>query len=358
MIAIVLGTKAELIKTMPVMKELDKRKIKYWFIHTGQHSLGDILKDFALRKPDFVLYEPPKQSSRFMVRLNKALLFWFVLIPKIWQLLTKLRPKYAIYHGDTLSAAAAAIASMFAGCRGVHLEAGLRSGSIFEPFPEEISRLICDRFSSVLLAVSDLTEKNLKNGFYVGKILKVGNTVVDSVRICLELPKSHNLGKDFVIVSIHRHENIKSKERLAKIVDIITSVKSNVVWPLHDNTRQQLVKFGLWKKLQRKNLLIMQPRSYKEFISMFSDAKYAVVDGGSIQEESLALKKPCILLRKRTERQEGLAIGINFLTGLDLNKAKEAIKIAEGGVVVKAFENPYGDGHSAEKIVDLLTNSF
>ena len=354
MIAIVLGTKAELIKTMPVMKELDERKIPYWFIHTGQHPLSDVLKDFGLKLPDFVLYEPPKLSSRFMVKLNKALLFWFVLIPKIWQLLMRLRPEYVIYHGDTLSAAAAAVASKFAGRRGVHLEAGLRSGSIFEPFPEEISRIICDSFSSVLLAVSDLTEFNLKSGFYGGKIVKVGNTVVDSVRICLESPKFHNLGKDFVLVSIHRYENIISKERLAKIVDIITSVKSNVIWPLHDNTRQQLVKFGLWRKLQRKNMLIMQPRNYREFISLFSDAKYAVVDGGSIQEESLALKKPCILLRKRTERQEGLSTGLNFLTGLDLGRAKEAIQMAENGIFVKNFENPYGDGHSAEKIADFL----
>jgi len=351
-LAVVLGTKAELIKTMPVMKELDKRKIDYWFIHTGQHSLGELLEDFDLKEPDFVIYAPPKKSSRFMGKLHKALLMWFILIPKIWRLLRKLKPKYVIYHGDTLSAAAAAVATKFSGANGVHLEAGLRSGSIFEPFPEEISRLICDYFSSILLAVSDLTEANLKKARYGRQVVKVGNTIVDSVKLCRALvtPKKGN----YVVVNVHRHENIKSKIRLRKIIDILAAVNNKIIWPIHDNTKHQLIKFGLWEKLRQSNIEFSSLKTYPEFISLLAGCKYIITDGGSIQEESLALGKPCILLRKRTERPEGLDTGLNFLTGLDFNKALVAIRRIEAAPNVSSFKNPYGDGKSAELIVDYL----
>lgn len=357
MLAIVLGTKAELIKTMPVMKELDRRGLSYQFVHTGQHSLGELLNDFGLKQPDFTLYKPPKLSSRFMVKTHKATVWGAALIPKIIRILKTFKPKYVLYHGDTLSAAAAAIASKQAGCKGVHLEAGLRSGSIWEPFPEEISRKICDKYSSILFAVSDLTEANLKNERQKGAIIKVGNTIVDSSHICLDLAAKRNLPKiadDYVMVNIHRHENIKSKERLGKVVDIICSVNKKVIWPLHDNTKQQLIKFGLWNKLQKRNIVFSPLCTYVAFIWLLANCNYIITDGGSIQEESLALKKPCILLRKRTERQEGLSTGLNFLTGLDFEKAKSAISAAEIGLEINEFENPYGCGDSAKKIVEYL----
>ncbi|HKZ49713.1 MAG TPA: UDP-N-acetylglucosamine 2-epimerase [Candidatus Nanoarchaeia archaeon] len=355
MIAIVLGTKAELIKTMPVMKELDKRKIPYSFIHTGQHSLGELLEDFKLKKPDVVLYEPPKLSSRFMVKTHKAIFWGMSLVPKIISALRKLKPKYVIYHGDTMSASAAAVASKLAGCKGVHLEAGLRSGSLLEPFPEEISRQICDSFSSVLLAVSDLTESTLRNEGRKGEIVKAGNTIVDSVKICLKLNKTKPKAKGYVVVNIHRHENIKSKERLVKIVGIIASVERNVIWPIHDNTKQQLIKFGLWEKLQKQNIELWPLISYIDFIHLLANCKYIITDGGSIQEESLSLRKPCILLRRRTERIEGLSTGLNFLTDLHSEKALGAINQIESGLKVKDFQNPYGNGDSAGIIVDYLT---
>jgi len=364
MITFVLGTKAELIKMMPIMKELEKRGIDYYFIHTGQHSIFDLVKDFEIKEPDVILYRPPRLSSRFMVKTHKAISWALPLVYKIRSTIKKLNPDYVLYHGDTLTTSAAAIATSkllnpFKKWKNAHLEAGLRSFDVFEPFPEEISRRIADKFSDILFAPSDLSVENLKKERLSGKIIKVGNTIVDSVLISLKLAKKRNLKKPkerrYVVVNIHRHENIKSKERMKKIVEIIKYVSLPIYWPIHDNTKQQLKKFKLWKELQKQNIHFMPLIPYIEFLWLMKNATYLITDGGSIQEESLALKKPCILLRERIERQEGLKTGINFLTKIDVEYAKKIIERLESSQFkVPKFKNPYGDGKAAKRIIDQL----
>src|SRR3989339_674617 len=214
MIAIIIGTKAELIKCVPVMLELQKRKEKYWFIHTGQHPLGKACEEFGIKKADFILSKEPKISTKFWSKVNRSSIFWFLgMILKIKKTIKKIQPNYVIYHGDTMSSAAASIGSSkllnpIKTWKNVHLEAGLRSGSLLEPFPEEISRRICDRFSDILLAVSERSKNNLKKGNYHGKIINTGNTVVDSAIISYNLAK--NLFKkpkyEYALINIHRHE--------------------------------------------------------------------------------------------------------------------------------------------------------
>lgn len=363
MFAIVLGTKAELIKMMPVMLELQRRKIDYCFIHTGQHSIGDLIEDFGLKAPDLTLYAPPSLSSRFMVKTHKALFWSIPLIPRIRAAVRASNPKFVLYHGDTLSTSAAAIASSaflnpHKRWKNVHLEAGLRSYDIFEPFPEEISRRIADRFSDILFAPSKLSVKNLRKERVKGKVIRIGNTIADSVFISLKIAK-RKLRKPkerrYVVVNIHRHENIKSKERMGKIVEIVKSVSLPIYWPIHDNTRQQLQRFGLWEQLQRVDRIHFSPlKPYVEFIWLLKHSTFLITDGGSIQEESLFLRKPCIILRKKTERQEGLDTGINFLTGLDVEYARTIVKKLEGSFTFKHFKNPYGEVGVSKKIVDHL----
>lgn len=232
--------------------------------------------------------------------------------------------------------------------KNIHLEAGLRSGSMFEPFPEEISRKISDKFSDILLAVSDLTEYNLKNsnGFSSKEIKKLGNTIVDSAII------THNKAKkmykkqnyEYALINIHRHENLRSKERMKKILEILKCIKIEAIWPLHDNTAHYLKKYGLMEELRNiKNIEIIPLTNYFKFIFFLANCKYLITDGGSIQEESLIFKKPCLLLRRKTERQEGLSTGINFLTKLNVAYSKKLIdKIEKNEIKVKNFENPYG----------------
>jgi len=364
MIAIIIGTKAELIKCIPIMLELQKRKRDYWFIHTGQHPLGKACKEFEVKKPDFILSKEPKISTKFWSKVNKTSLFWsFSMIFKIRKLIKKLKPKYVIYHGDTMSSAMAAIASskilnLRKKWKNVHLEAGLRSEKLREPFPEEISRRICDKFSDILLAVSERSKNNLKKERQRGKIIKIGNTIIDSAIISYNIAKKKYKirEKNFALINFHRHENLQSRERLTKMVSILSAVNTKAIWPLHDNTEYYLKKYNLFNKVKKnKNLKIMPLVNYFEFINMLANCKYLITDGGSIQEESLVFKKPCILLRERTERQEGLKTGINFLTKLNVNNTIELIKQIENNKIkIKSFKNPYGELGVSKKIVDFL----
>jgi len=365
MITIIIGTKAELIKCIPIMLELQKQKKKYWFIHTGQHPLKKSCKEFGVKEPDFILSEEPKISTKFWSKVNNNSIMWFLkMIFQVKEKVRELKPSYVIYHGDTMSTAAAAIGSsnllnFKKTWKNVHLEAGLRSGSLFEPFPEEISRQLCDWFSDILLAVSKRSEKNLlKQGYSKSKIKNMGNTVVDSSLITYDQAKKEykKQKSPYVLINIHRHENLNNKERLEKIVEIIKSVKTNAIWPLHDNTEKYLKDYGLMKDLKKmKNLKITPLENYFKFIFLLANCKYLITDGGSIQEESLVFKKPCIILREKTERQEGLSTGINFLTKLDVSFTKHIIKeIEENKIKVKKFKNPYGERGLSKKIVQLL----
>ncbi len=363
-IAIVIGTKAELIKCMPVMLELQKQKKEYWFVHTGQHGLKGACEEFGVKRPDFVLSKAPKISTKFWSKVNSNSLFWFLgMIPKIKKIVRKIKPKYVIYHGDTMSTAAASIGSSKLlnsrkKWKNVHLEAGLRSGSLLEPFPEEISRQICDRFSDILLAVSDLTEENLKKEGRNG-IVKLGNTVVDSSYISYKNAEKRKLkvpSGRYALINIHRHENLKSEKRMKKIVHILKNIKIKAIWPLHDNTSLYLQKYGLMDEVKKvRNIEVVPLMDYSNFIFLTAKCKYLVTDGGSIQEESLVFRKPCLILRKKTERQEGLSTGINFLTDLRLGYSKKVIEdIEQDRIKDTGFKNPYGERGVSKKIVSLL----
>lgn len=350
---------------MPIMLELQKRKKDYWFIHTGQHPLGKACEDFGIKKPDFILSKEPEISTKFWSKINRLSLFWFLgMIPKIRRVIRSLKPLYVIYHGDTMSTAAASIGSSKLlnpnkVWKNVHLEAGLRSRHLFEPFPEEISRVISDYFSDILFAVSNLTERNLQK-YRKTKIVKnVGNTIIDSALISYNKSKKMGIKRAkgrYALINIHRHENLNSKKRLSDIVEILKSIKIKAIWPLHDNTRSYLIKYNLMGEIKKiKNIEIAPLKDYFNFISLLANCEYLVTDGGSIQEESLVFKKPCILLRKFTERQEGLSSGINFLTGLDIKRSKEIIEAVENGKIkVKNFKNPYGKEGVSKKVVELL----
>lgn len=361
MIAIILGTRAELIKTFPLMLELERREKPYVFIHTGQHSLGKLCEEFGVKKPDVVLSKPPEKTTKFWTKAGKAIAWSFTIIPRIKLSLRKMEGlKFVIYHGDTMSTASAAIASSkFLNPQkkwfNVHLEAGLRSGSLFEPFPEEISRRIVTLFSDILFAPSEIAARNLRGRKHV---YQVGNTIVDSILLSIKIARKKGYkspkGK-YALMTIHRHENIKNRKRLAKIVEILSYSPITTYWLMHDNTRRQLEKFGLMEKVKKmKHVRITGLKTYVEFSLWLKNAKFLITDGGSVQEESLALKKPCILLRKRTERIAGLHTGINFLTGLNIEYAKEVLHEVVDMKIPK-FKNPYGDGNASKRIVNVLT---
>lgn len=366
MIAIIIGTRAELIKTFPVMLELEKRDIEYTFIHTGQHDLGNLVRTFGVKEPDVVLTPPPKgKTTKFWGKVSKAVAWNLGIVPRIRNEIKKRQDlKFVLYHGDTMSTAAASIASSELlnpkkNFKNVHLEAGLRSGSIFEPFPEEISRRIADRFSDILFAVSDLSAQNLRREKQKGEIIPVGNTIIDSAQYASSLAKKMGINApsgEYALVTVHRHENIKSKERLKKIIEILKKVPIKIYFMRYDNTERQLEKFGLLDSLEStENLEITEIKSYVEFIQWLKNAKILFTDGGSVQEESLVFKVPCIILRKRTERQEGLKTGLNFLSEFDVERTVRKVEeYLSDKFIIPEFRNPYGEGGVSRRIVEYL----
>jgi len=366
-IAIVIGTRAELIKTFPIMLELEERKIPYYFIHTGQHSLKNLCEKFKVKRPNVILTKAPKEGTKFWSKVNKKSLFWNIEnIFRVRRELKKLKNlKYVIYHGDTMTTASSSIGSSkllnpFKKYKSVHLEAGLRSGNLYEPFPEEIDRVIAGFFSDLLLAVSSRSERNLRRYSHRKKILKVGNSVIDSIHKAYNMAKENKIKpfskKKFALIVIHRHENIHNKERMQKIVEILSSVEISSFFAMHDNTRKQLEEFGLMNKLKRnENIKIISTQDYVNFIYQIKHASLIICDGGSLQEESLFFHTPCVLLRKTTERQEGLSSNFQYLGKLDVKKTKEKIKeYLSPNFRIQKFKNPYGERGVTKKIVDEL----
>ncbi len=362
-IAIIIGTRAEFIKTFPVMLELQKRKVNYYFIHTGQHDLKDLCKTFSIKNPDVVLTKEPKKSSKFNSKEGKAIMWNLKLVFKIKKELKKLKNlKYVLYHGDTMTTASASIASSkllnpLKKYKNVHLEAGLRSFDIYEPFPEEISRRIAGRFSEILFAPSEESKKNLKRK---GRVIVSGNTIIDSANIALELAKKKGvkpLSKSkFALITVHRHENLKKKERLEKIVNILESLTIPSYFAIHDNTLKKLEEFDLLERLKKnKNIHLVESMDYVSFIYQISKCSLIVCDGGSMQEESLIFSKPCIVLRMKTERPEGLETNFQFLSKLNVEETKRKIKeYLSPNFKIKKFKNPYGEKDLTKKIVEEL----
>jgi UDP-N-acetylglucosamine 2-epimerase (non-hydrolysing) len=364
-IAIIIGTRAELIKTFPLMRELDLRGISYSFIHSGQHNLGDFCDLFGVKRPDFVLTKEHDKSSRFNSSQLKAILWNISLVFKVRRVLKGMKQlSYVVYHGDTMTTASASIGSSklfnpFKRYKGVHLEAGLRSFNNFEPFPEEIARRVAGRFSDILLAVSDKAKKNL-DGYRKKEVFLVGNTVIDSAYFALELARKKKVKslceKDFCLVTVHRHENLKSYERMKRIVEILCSVKIPTYFAMHDNTKKKLEDFGLLKELKKnKNIHLIEPLDYVNFIFQMSECSLIICDGGSMQEESLIFGKPCIILRNATERPEGLDTNFQFLSKLDVEKTKEKInEYLSNNFKTQKYKNPYGEKGLTKKIVEIL----
>jgi len=362
-IAIIIGTRAEYIKMFPIMLELQKNGEDYCFIHTGQHNLQDLCEIFGTKEPDIILSPAPNKSSKFNTKESKAIKWSIKTMFKIRKELKCLpNLEYVLYHGDTMSTGIAAVGSSkllnwFKGYKNVHLEAGLRSWNIKEPFPEEIIRRVVTRFSDILITPSKEAEKNLKS---TKETYAFGNTILDSVNLALKIAEERKIKplseNKFVLVTIHRHENIKDKDRLNKIVEILSSINLPIFFSLHDNTKKKLIEFDLYDKIIKKpNIHIINSLSYISFIYQMSKCSLILCDGGSMQEESLIFQKPCIILRMNTERQEGLKSNFQYLSKLNVEKTKEKIKeYSSSNFNVTNFKNPYGQVGISKRIMEVL----
>jgi len=349
MIAVVIGTRAELIRCATVLRYLESAKAHYVFIHTGQNPIDDLVKAFGIQPSQYIALSALKDVT---VNPSAALYQIPVLVSCLRQTLHTIKANCVVCHGDTFSTLGVALANRKNRWKTAHIEAGFRSHSILEPFPEELFRIMVDKRSDILFAPSLTAGQNLVREKVDGNIVYSGSTVCDVVEQAMQII-GESPGEDgFALVTAHRSENIYIRSRLKRILEIIGQISIPVIWPLHEVTRIQLMRLGLLGRLKKTRVRLLSHMNYFDFIKLLLKCKFVLTDGGSIEEESIILKKPCLLLRKRTERVEGLRTGITFLTNLDLSYSRELIERMESKAIsFKNTKNPYRFNRSPSEII-------
>ncbi|HRT39854.1 MAG TPA: UDP-N-acetylglucosamine 2-epimerase [Candidatus Woesebacteria bacterium] len=327
---VIIGTKAQLVKMAPVMLELEKRKIDYTFISTGQHqeTIKDLISTFQIKKPDFYLY-----NGKDITKIWQMLIWSIGCIKKVLKNKRKIFPKkngIVLVHGDTYSTILGAVIAKICHQKVGYIEAGLRSFDIFNPFPEEIFRLITSRLTDIHFCPGDFAYQNSQK--YKGiKINTKINTLYDSLQLVLknmnkikvDIPK-----EKYCIASIHRFENLfkrKIFQKIIKQIEYISKTKK-VLFILHKPTKEKLIEYGFYNHLKSNPNIELRPRyDYFRFIKLLNGADFIVTDGGSNQEECYYLGKPCLLMRKTTERQEGIGSNV-VISNFDDKKIKNFSK--------------------------------
>ncbi len=320
-IDLIAAARPNFMKIAPLYHQLKKdKKIQTRIIHTGQHydrnMFSDIFKDLDLPNPHVSLGigggSHAYQVGTLMIEYEKQCL--------------KDRPDLVIVVGDVNATMACAVSAKKLHIPVAHLEAGLRSFDM--RMPEEINRIVTDSISDYFWTPSvDGNENLVRSGIDPKKIEFVGNIMIDSLEMMREKIEKEDIvsklsleRKEFVLVTFHRPSNVDKKERLSSIVDklIDLSKRIKVVFPIHPRTLNNLKNFDLLEKLKKKkNIIISEPLSYKQFMKLIFECKFVLTDSGGIQEETTYLRIPCLTLRENTERPVTVNKGTNTLINLD-----------------------------------------
>jgi UDP-N-acetylglucosamine 2-epimerase (non-hydrolysing) len=366
-VLIVFGTRPEAIKMAPVVKALAANAaLNPVICLTGQHRdmLAGILDFFGLTAGHDLAIMQPEQD---LVYVTAAVL------TGVQRVLAVEEPDWVLVHGDTTTALAAALAAFYAGCRIGHVEAGLRTGDLFRPWPEEMNRSVIDRLADRLFAPTESARANLINeNLPEGKIVVTGNTVVDAllaVRAALEsdsaLQRSAAAGLNFldptkklILVTGHRRESFgrgfeeicAGLRRLAERDDV------EIVYPVHLNPSVQGPVRRLLGGLP--NVHLLEPLDYVPFVYLMMRSHLILTDSGGIQEEAPSLGKPVLVMREVTERPEAVAAGTVALVGPDRQRIHHAVvELLQSPARYADFaraHNPYGDGLASLRIRDAL----
>lgn len=308
MIICLIGTRAQLVKMAPVLLEMERRRWKMLLIMTGQHeeSMSDMLQDFGIRMPFTRLYSGPEISSMFQVAS------WFTkCLFNGRKLLAKGREKDVILvHGDTFSTLLGALIGRLNGIKVAHIESGLRSFNLLQPFPEEITRLAVFKLSDMAFCPGDWAVRNLQKFPHLNCINTHHNTLLDALNLVIQKRDLKTaMNGDYAVCSIHRFENLFSKKRLGKIVELIHFAAKyySIIFVMHPITRKKLKGHGYLEQLNKNAGIIVKERmTYSSFVRLLASSKFVITDGGSNQEELSYMGIPTFLMRQSTERQEGL----------------------------------------------------
>jgi UDP-N-acetylglucosamine 2-epimerase (non-hydrolysing) len=355
-IAIILGTRPEIIKMAPLIKIYQQNRADFFLMHTGQHYSYEMDKVFfdQLKLPQ-PKYNLDVGSGSHAGQTGKMLM-------GIEEKLLKEKPGIVLVEGDTNSVLAGALAAAKLGIKVGHVEAGLRSYD--RTMPEEINRVLTDHLSDYLFAPTPKARQILLGeGVDEKKISVTGNTIVDAVKQNLELAESSKdimndlnvKSGQYFLVTLHRQENVDNATRFASILKGLGKValkyKLPVIYTIHPRSRKQMSQFGL----QPDNLAVIEPLDFLGFLQLESKAKLILTDSGGVQEEACILGVPCVTLRDNTERPETLEVGSNILAGAASERIVEGVQFMLDKK--EKWTNPFGDGKAAERIVKIIAEA-
>jgi len=352
-ISIVLGTRPEIIKFSPVIRELERLSLDYFILHTGQHYSYNMDRVFfeQLELPE-ARYNLDVGSGSHAEQTGKMLI-------GIEKVLMREKPDAVLVEGDTNTVLAGALAAVKLGVKVGHVEAGLRSYD--REMPEEINRVVADHCSVLLFAPTEKSRNILLGeGIPEEKIHVTGNTIVDAVYQNLELAKKKTsilsdlgLKEDgYFLVTVHRQKNVDGEKRFRGILRGLEMVEERfglpVVYPIHPRAKKQLEAF----RIKLEGLMLIEPVDYLSFLQLESKARLVFTDSGGVQEETCVLQVPCVTLRYNTERPETLEVGSNVLAGTEpqeiVSKAVQMLNMK------RDWANPFGDGKAGKRITQIL----
>jgi len=354
----IVGARPNLPKIAPLMREMKRHTdVEPLLVHTGQHyddKLNDIFfRQMGIPAPDVNLEvgsgSHAAQTAEILKRIEPVLL--------------ERRPDLVLVVGDVNSTIAVSLAAVKLGMRVAHVEAGLRSFD--RGMPEEINRILTDALADYLFVTEDdAIEHLLREGRPRESIFLVGNVMIDSLRYFLPTAQQSRIGEDlglakgqdwsrFAVLTLHRPSNVDSADKLNELLGAIDSIAAEVpvIFPVHPRTRQRLAQAGV---SHHPGLKFVEPVGYLDFLCLLSRATLVLTDSGGIQEETTALGVPCLTLRENTERPVTITQGTNLLVGTDPANIISAARKSLAGESKAGRIPPLWDGHSAERIVDIL----
>lgn len=368
----IIGTRPEAIKMAPIIEKIKKdKKFDIKVCSSSQHKkmLSQVLNLFKI-DTDFDLNIMSKNQS-----LNEISSKIFKRIDPV---LDSYNPDLVLVHGDTTTTLSAAISAFHKKIKIGHVEAGLRTKNIYSPWPEEANRCLTSSITSFHFAPTQIARKNLINeGVKRNQIVVTGNTVIDALQRIIKILKTNkkisqslqtkfkflDKSKSMILVTGHRRENFgEGIENICKSIISISRLNSNVqiVYPVHLNPQIKQPVQSLLKG--KKNIFLIEPQDYLSFCYLMLRSRLILSDSGGIQEEAITLKRPVLVMREFTERQEALKSGAVKLVGSSQKKivdsVNELLRNAKqyNSMILKT--NPYGNGKASEKILNFLKRNI
>jgi UDP-GlcNAc3NAcA epimerase len=343
---IIVGTRPQIIKTQPIINEIQKTNSKLSIIHTGQHydfKMSQVFfNELKIRKPDLNLNIKPKSSSQQLGEI----------IMKLEKPLSRIDPDVVIVPGDTKSALGAALSANRLGIKLAHIEAGARSMEYY--MEEEINRRLIDHCSNFLFAPTKNCFNNLQKESVLGKIFYSGDTMYDIFVEFKKILKLSTQHRDVITATLHRKENIHNAKNLKNFISLLRklSKKNKVIFPIHPHT-QKMIKLS---NISLKGVTVLNPLKYSEMLQLLSKSKILLTDSGGLQKEAYWTKTPCVTFRKSTEWIETLDGKHNLLLktidNLKLNLIEKILTKKSPSFVYKT--QSFGNGHAAKKIISIL----